>query len=179
MATRTYLVFKENNTEVLSTQIFGNNFYDNTFFNEVVKLAGMTRFPECGCMEVPFEEVFKLMEDVLVREIEQYPTKLFEKYDFDNYIFEHTYTNPLLNFTNNFISREDKTADEPKDVINIDINTTIASKVNLMCYFGKIFQTYNLVNKLEECGLLQSKNPMRMYQRPALKEGIKCFISQY
>lgn len=151
MATRTYLIFKENNTEVLNTQIFGNNFYDNTFFNEVVKLAGMTRFPECGWMEVPFEEVFKLMEDVLVREIEQYPTKLVEKYDFDNYIFENTYTNPLLDFTNNFISREDKTADEPSEIVNIDTNTTVASKVNLMCHFGKIFQTYNLVNKLEEC----------------------------
>lgn len=71
MAIRTYLVFKENDKEVLNTQIFGNNFYDDTFFNELVKLAGMKRFPECGCMEVPFEEVFKLMEDVLVREIEQ------------------------------------------------------------------------------------------------------------
>ena len=179
MATRTYLIFKENNTEVLNCQIFGNNFYDNTFFNEVVKLAGMTRFPECGSMEVPFEEVFKLMEDVLVREIEQYPTKLVEKYDFDNYIFEHTYTNPLLDFTNNFISREDKTADEPSEIVNINTNTTVASKVNLMCHFGKIFQTYNLVNKLEECGLLQSKNSMRMYQRPILKDDIKCFITQY
>lgn len=47
MATRTYLIFKENDKEVLNCQIFGNNFYDNTFFNEVVKLAGMTRFPEC------------------------------------------------------------------------------------------------------------------------------------
>lgn len=179
MATRTYLIFKENNTEVLNTQIFGNNFYDNTFFNEVVKLAGMTRFPECGCMEVPFEEVFKLMEDVLVREIEQYKTKLVEKCDFDNYVFENTYTNPLLDFTNNFISRDDKTNEEPNETVNIDTNTTVASKVNLMCHFGKIFQTYNLVNKLEECGLLQSKNPMRMYQQPVLKEGIKCYLSQY
>ena len=179
MATRTYLVFKENNREVLNTQIFGNNFWDTAFFNGVAKLAGMTRFPECGCMEVPFEEVFKLMEDVLVREIEQYPTKLIEKYDFDNYIFEHTYTNPLLDFTNNFISRDDKTADEPNELVNIDTNTTVASKVNLMCHFGKIFQTYNLVNKLDECGLLHSKNPMRIYQRPVLKEGIKCYITQY
>lgn len=38
MATRTYLVFKENGKEVLNTQIFGNNFYDSTFFNEVVNL---------------------------------------------------------------------------------------------------------------------------------------------
>lgn len=179
MATRTYLVFKENNREVLNTQIFGNNFYDSTFFNEVVKLAGMTRFPECGCMEVPFEEVFKLMEDVLVREIEQYPTKLVEKYDFDNYIFEHTYTNPLLDFTNNFIGREDRHADEPRDVVEIDGITTIASKINYISQFGKIFQTYNLVNKLKECDLLESKNPIRIYQRPVLKEGIKCFIAQY
>lgn len=179
MATRTYLVFKENNREVLNTQIFGNNFYDSTFFNEVVKLAGMTRFPECGCMEVPFEEVFKLMEDVLVREIEQYPTKLVEKYDFDNYIFEHTYTNPLLDFTNNFISREDRHADEPRDVVEIDGITTIASKINYISQFGKIFQTYNLVNKLKECDLLESKNPIRIYQRPVLKDGIKCFIAQY
>lgn len=179
MATRTYLVFKENNREVLNTQIFGNNFYDSTFFNEVVKLAGMTRFPECGCMEVPFEEVFKLMEDVLVREIEQYPTKLVEKYDFDNYIFEHTYTNPLLDFTNNFIGREDRHADEPRDVVGIDVITTIASKINYISQFGKIFQTYNLVNKLKECDLLESKNPIRIYQRPVLKDGIKCFIAQY
>lgn len=179
MATRTYLVFKENNREVLNTQIFGNNFYDSTFFNEVVKLAGMTRFPECGCMEVPFEEVFRLMEDVLVREIEQYPTKLVEKYDFDNYIFEHTYTNPLLDFTNNFIGREDRHADEPRDVVEIDGITTIASKINYISQFGKIFQTYNLVNKLKECDLLESKNPIRIYQRPVLKDGIKCFIAQY
>lgn len=179
MATRTYLVFKENNREVLNTQIFGNNFYDSTFFNEVVKLAGMTRFPECGCMEVPFEEVFKLMEDVLVREIEQYPTKLVEKYDFDNYIFEHTYSNPLLDFTNNFIGREDRHADEPRDVVEIDVITTIASKINYISQFGKIFQTYNLVNKLKECDLLESKNPIRIYQRPVLKDGIKCFIAQY
>lgn len=179
MAIRTYLIFKENGKEVLNTQIFGNNFWDDTFFTEISKLVGIDHFPECEEVEVPFEEIFKLMEEVLVREIEQYPTKLVEKYDFDNYIFEHTYTNPLLDFTNNFISREDKTADEPNDTVNIDIKTTIASKVNLMCYFGKIFQTYNLVNKLEECGLLQSKNPVRIYQRPVLKEGIKCFITQY
>lgn len=179
MATRTYLIFKENDKEVLNCQIFGNNFYDSTFFNEAVKLAGMTRFPECGCMEVPFEEVFKLMEDVLVREIEQYPTKLVEKYDFDNYIFEHTYTNPLLDFTNNFIGREDRHADEPRDVVEIDVITTIASKINYISQFGKIFQTYNLVNKLKECDLLESKNPIRIYQRPVLKDGIKCFIAQY
>ena len=179
MATRTYLIFKESGKEVLNTQIFGNNFWDTTFFNEVAKLAGIDRFPECEEVEVPFEEIFKLMEDVLVREIEQYPTKLIEKYDFDNYIFEHTYTNPLLDFTNNFISRDDKTADEPNELVNIDTNTTVASKVNLMCHFGKIFQTYNLVNKLDECGLLHSKNPMRIYQRPVLKEGIKCYITQY
>ncbi len=119
------------------------------------------------------------MEVVLVREIEQYPTKLVEKYDFDNYIFEHTYTNPLLDFTNNFISREDKTADEPSEIVNINTNTTIAFKANFIIQFGKIFQTYNLVNKLEECGLLESKNPMKMYQRPVLKDGIKCFIAQY
>ena len=179
MATRTYLIFKESGKEVLNTQIFGNNFYDSTFFNEVVKLAGMTRFPECGCMEVPFEEVFKLMEDVLVREIEQYPTKLVEKYDFDNYIFEHTYTNPLLDFTNNFIGREDRHADEPRDVVEIDVITTIASKIGYVSQFGKIFQSYNLVNKLKECDLLESKNPIRIYQRPVLKDGIKCFIAQY
>lgn len=179
MATRTYLIFKESGKEVLNTQIFGNNFYDNTFFNEVVKLAGMTRFPECGCMEAPFEEIFKLMEDVLVREIEQYPIKLVEKYDFDNYIFEHTYTNPLLDFTNNFIGREDRTADEPNDVVKVDTHTTIASKINYISQFGKIFQTYNLVNKLKECDLLESKNPIRIYQRPVLKDGIKCFIAQY
>lgn len=28
MATRTYLIFKENGKEVLNTQIFGNNFWD-------------------------------------------------------------------------------------------------------------------------------------------------------
>ena len=173
MATRTYLIFKENNTEVLNCQIFGNNFYDNTFFNEVVKLAGMTRFPECGCMEVPFEEVFKLMEDVLVREIEQYPTKLVEKYDFD------TYTNPLLDFTNNLVSREDKTNEEPSEIIEIDVNPTITAKADFIVRFGKIFQTYNLVNKLEEYNLLKSKNPVRCYARPVLKDGIKCFIAQY
>lgn len=184
MATRTYLIFKESGKEVLNTQIFGNNFWDTTFFTELSKLVGKDCFPECeepdgAEVEVPFEEVFKLMEDVLVREIEQYPTKLVEKYNFDNYIFEHTYTNPLLDFTNNFISRDDKTADKPNDTVNIDINTTVSSKVNFIIQFGKIFQTYNLVNKLEECDLLQSKNPMRMYQRPALKEGIKCYITQY
>jgi hypothetical protein len=179
MAIRTYLTFKENDKEVLNTQIFGNNFWDSTFFNEITKLAGKVYFPEGRELEVPFEEVFKLMEDVLVREIEQYPTKLVEKSDFDNYIFEHTYTNPLLDFTNNFISREDRTSDEPNDVVKIDTHTTVASKINLITNFGKIFQTYNLVNKLEECDLLESKNPVRMYQRPVLKDGVKCFITQY
>lgn len=179
MAIRTYLTFKENDKEVLNTQIFGNNFWDSTFFNEITKLAGKVYFPEGRELEVPFEEVFKLMEDVLVREIEQYPTKLVEKSDFDNYIFEHTYTNPLLDFTNNFISREDRTSDEPNDVVKIDTHTTVASKINLITNFGKIFQTYNLVNKLEEYNLLESKNPARMYQRPVLKDGVKCFITQY
>lgn len=179
MAIRTYLTFKENDKEVLNTQIFGNNFWDSTFFNEITKLAGKVYFPEGRELEVPFEEVFKLMEDVLVREIEQYPTKLVEKSDFDNYIFEHTYTNPLLDFTNNFISREDRTSDEPNDVVKIDTHTTVASKINLITNFGKIFQTYTLVNKLEECDLLESKNPVRMYQRPVLKDGVKCFITQY
>lgn len=179
MAIRTYLTFKENDKEVLNTQIFGNNFWDSTFFNEITKLAGKVYFPEGRELEVPFEEVFKLVEDVLVREIEQYPTKLVEKSDFDNYIFEHTYTNPLLDFTNNFISREDRTSDEPNDVVKIDTHTTVASKINLITNFGKIFQTYNLVNKLEECDLLESKNPVRMYQRPVLKDGVKCFITQY
>ena len=129
MAIRTYLIFKENGKEVLNTQIFGNNFWDDTFFTEISKLAGIDCFLECEEVEVPFEEVFKLMEDVLVREIEQYQTKLVEKCDFDNYIFEHTYTNPLLDFTNNFISRDDKTNEEPNETVNIDISTTISSKV--------------------------------------------------
>lgn len=88
MATRTYLIFTENNKEVLNTQIFGNNFYGNTFFNEVVKLAGMTRFPECGCMEVPFEEVFKLMEDVIVRDGETYHKHMIFLNDDTTYVVE-------------------------------------------------------------------------------------------
>lgn len=184
MAIRTYLIFKENGKEVLNTQIFGNNFWDNTFFTEISKLVGKDCFPECEELdgeevEVPFEEVFKLMEDVLVREIEQYQTKLVEKYDFDNYVFENTYTNPLLDFTNNFISRDDKTNEEPNETVNIDISTTISSKVNFIIQFGKIFATYNLMQKLKECDLLQSKNPIRMYQRPVLKDSIQCFIAQY
>lgn len=47
MATRTYLVFKENGKEVLSTQIFGNNFWDTAFFTEISKLVGKDCFPEC------------------------------------------------------------------------------------------------------------------------------------
>lgn len=184
MATRTYLVFKENDKEILNTQIFGNNFWDDTFFTEISKLVGRDCLSECGEpdgaeVEVPFEEVFKLMEDVLVREINQYQTKLIEKYDFDNYIFENTYTNPLLDFTNNLVSREDKTNEEPSEIIEIDVNTTITAKVDFIVRFGKIFQTYNLVNKLEECNLLKSKNPVRCYTRPVLKDGIKCFIAQY
>lgn len=179
MAIRTYLTFKENDKEVLNTQIFGNNFWDSTFFNEITKLAGKVYFPEGRELEVPFEEVFKLMEDVLVREIEQYPTKLVEKYDFDNYIFENTYTNPLLDFTNNLVSREDKTNEEPSEIIEIDVNPTITAKADFIVRFGKIFQTYNLVNKLEEYNLLKSKNPVRCYARPVLKDGIKCFIAQY
>lgn len=35
------------------------------------------------------------------------------------------------------------------------------------------------LKELDECGLLQSKNPMRMYQRPVLRDGIKCFVTQY
>lgn len=66
MATRTYLVFKENGKEVLNTQIFGNNFYDSTFFNEVVKLAGMTRFPECRCMEVPVHIIIIIIQVVRI-----------------------------------------------------------------------------------------------------------------
>ena len=184
MATRTYLIFKDNDKEVLNIQIFGNNFWDTTFFTGISKLVGKECFPECeepdgAEVEVPFEEVFKLMEDVLVREIEKYPTKLVEKCDFDNYVFENTYTNPLLDFTNNFISKDDKTADEPNEIVNIDISTTVSSKVNFIIQFGKIFQTYNLMQKLVECNLLKSKNPVRMYQRPVLKDGVKCFITQY
>lgn len=179
MAIRTYLIFKENGKEVLNTQIFGNNFWDDTFFTEIFKLAGIDCFLECEEVEVPFEEVFKLMEDVLVREMAQYQTKLVEKCDFDNYVFENTYTNPLLDFTNNFISRDDKTNEEPNETVNIDISTTISSKVNFIIQFGKIFATYNLMQKLKECDLLQSKNPIRMYQRPVLRDGIKCFITQY
>lgn len=124
MATRTYLTFKKNNQEVLNYQIFGNNFWDDTFFTEISKLVGRDCFSECGEpdgaeVEGPFEEVFKLMEDVLVREINQYQTKLIEKHDFDNYIFENTYTNPLLDFTNNLVSREDKTNEEPSEIVEI------------------------------------------------------------
>lgn len=179
MATRTYLIFKENNKEVLNTQIFGNNFWDSTFFNEITKLAGKVYFPEGRELEVPFEEVFKLMEDVLVREIDQHPTKLIEKCDFDNYIFENGFVNPMLNFTDNFISRDDKTSEEPNETIKIDINTSLSSKVDFVIRFGKIFQTYNLIKKLEECNLLKSKNPVRSYARPVLKDGTKCFIAQY
>lgn len=179
MAIRTYLIFKDGDKEVLSCQIFGNNFYDNIFFNEITKLAGKVYFPEGRELEVPFEEVFKLLEDVLFREINQYQTKLIEKCDFDNYIFENRFINPMLNFTDNFVGRGDRTADEPQDVVEVDVITTIASKVNFIASHGKIFQTYNLVNKLEECNLLKSKNPVRMYQRPVLKDGIRCYITQY
>ena len=41
MAIRTYLIFKENGKEVLNTQIFGNNFWDNSlkYLNLLVKTA--------------------------------------------------------------------------------------------------------------------------------------------
>ncbi len=67
-------------------------------------------FSECekngAEVEVPFRKCL-LMEDVLVREIE-YQTKLIEKYDFDNYIFNAILIHFLI-FTNNLVSRENKT----------------------------------------------------------------------
>ena len=179
MAIRTYLTFKDGNTELLNIQIFGNNFWDTTFFNEITKLTKLEEFPEGDEVEVPFEEVFRLMEDVVRREIKEYPTKLIDKCDFDKGIFENKYSNSMLNFTNDFVSRDDLTSDEPLDLVEPYTELGIAYKINYLIKLGKIFQTYNLVNKLLELDLLASKNPMRIFQKPVLKEGIKCFICQY
>ena len=180
MAIRTYLIFKDGNTELLNTQIFGNNFWDTTFFNEIMKLTNLKgEFPMGDEVEVPFEEVFKLMEDVVRREIKEYPTKLIDKYDFDDGIFENKYSNSMLNFTNDFVSRDDLTSDEPLNVVEPYTELGIAYKINYLIQLGKIFQTYDLVNKLLELDLLTSKNPMRIFRNPVLKDDIKCFISQY
>ena len=186
MSVRTYLTFRVNDEIKLETQIFENDFYDTKFFTEILKLAELNIFPECEEVEVPFDKVFVLMEDVLDRELRNVKTKLFKNIEFKNaglyYMHKNEYVNNLLNFTDDFISRWDKFSDNANN--EVELERFIPNTFNGFTYkileivsCGKIFETYNLIQKLIKNDLL-TDNKIRAFIEPTLKENVKCFISQ-
>lgn len=95
MATRTYLIFKDNGKEVLNTKIFGNNFWDTTFFTEISKLVGKDCFPEYGepndapTVEVPELKVTRFVDEQ-GNDLHELEENFVEKLDINGYVFKET-----------------------------------------------------------------------------------------
>ena len=112
---------KDEKTEeiVFTTQLFGMDFTDKFFFNELKETFGIESYHHCFPeTRVDFQSLFIIIEKTIANQITENKTTLVDREGCSN-----IYLNPIMNLTNYVVKSTDKfnMYRKPKENVSVDI----------------------------------------------------------
>lgn len=115
------LILKDEKTEetVFTTQLFGMDFSDRFFFNELKETFGIEAYHHCFPeTKVDFQSLFIIIEKTIANQITENKTRLVNREGCSN-----IYLNPIMNLTNYVVKPVDKFTmyKKPKESVLADI----------------------------------------------------------
>ena len=115
------LILKDEKTEeiVFATQLFGMDFSDKFFFNELKETFGIESYHHCFPeTKVDFQSLFIIIEKTIANMITENKTTLVDREGCSN-----MYLNPIMNLTNYVVKPVDKFTmyRKPKENVSTDI----------------------------------------------------------
>lgn len=115
------LILKDEKTEetVFTTQLFGMDFSDKFFFNELKETFGIESYHHCFPeTKVDFQSLFIIIEKTIANQITENKTTLVDREGCSN-----IYLNPIMNMTSYIVKSGDKFTmyRKPKENILADI----------------------------------------------------------
>ena len=115
------LILKDEKTEetVFTTQLFGMDFSDKFFFNELRETFGIESYHHCFPeTRVDFQSLFIIIEKTIANQITENKTTLVDRDGCFN-----IYLNPIMNLTNYVVKPTDKfnMYRKPKESVSVDV----------------------------------------------------------
>lgn len=115
------LILKDEKTEetLFVTQLFGMDFSDKFFFNELKKTFGIESYHHCFPeTRVDFQSLFIIIEKTIANQITENKTTLVDREGCSN-----IYLNPIMNLTNYVVNPVDKFTmyRKPKESVSVDV----------------------------------------------------------
>lgn len=115
------LILKDEKTEetVFTTQLFGMDFSDKFFFNELKETFGIESYHHCFPeTKVDFQSLFIIIEKTIANMITENKTRLVDREGCSN-----IYLNPIMSLTNYVVKPVDKFTmyREPKESVSVDV----------------------------------------------------------
>lgn len=115
------LILKDKKTEetVFTTQLFGMDFSDKFFFNELKETFGIESYHHCFPeTKVDFQSLFIIIEKTIANMITENKTRLVDRDGCFN-----IYMNPIMNLTSYVVKPRDKFTmyKKPKENVSVDV----------------------------------------------------------
>lgn len=115
------LILKDEKTEetVFTTQLFGMDFSDKFFFNELRETFGIESYHHCFPeTRVDFQSLFIIIEKTIANQITENKTRLVDRDGCSN-----IYLNPIMNLTGYIVKPTDKfnMYRKPKESVSVDV----------------------------------------------------------
>ena len=115
------LILKDEKTEetVFTTQLFGIDFSDKFFFNELKETFGIESYHHCFPeTKVDFQSLFIIIEKTIANQITENKTTLVDREGCSN-----IYLNPIMNLTNYVVDHKDRFTryGKPKESVLVDV----------------------------------------------------------
>lgn len=115
------LILKDEKTEetVFTTQLFGMDFSDKFFFNELKETFGIESYHHCFPeTKVDFQSLFIIIEKTIANQITENKTTLVDREGCSN-----IYLNPIMNLTSYIVDHKDRFTryGKPKESVSVDV----------------------------------------------------------
>ena len=175
------LILKDEKTEetVFTTQLFGMDFTDKFFFNELRETFGIESYHHCFPeTKVDFQSLFIIIEKTISNMIKENKTTLVDREGCFN-----IYLNPITNLTSYIIKPRDKFTmyRKPKESVSVDVGPLhTPSMVAKEIFTGSIlFTSLRLKYMLSLEGLIENCDNCLFDMSdnvPMLRNGVVAYI---
>lgn len=175
------LILKDEKTEetVFATQLFGIDFSDKFFFNELKETFGIESYHHCFPeTKVDFQTLFIIIEKTIANMITENKTILVNREGCSN-----IYLNPVMNLTNYVVKPRDKFTmyKKPKENVSVDVGPLHNPSVVAKEIFTNsiLFTSLRLKYILSLEGLIENCNRCLFGMSdnvPMLRNGVVAYI---
>lgn len=175
------LILKDEKTEetVFATQLFGMDFSDNFFFNELRETFGVESYHHCFPeTKVDFQSLFIIIEKTIANMITENKTRLVDR---DGCL--NIYMNPIMNLTSYIVKPGDKFTmyRKPKESILADVGPLRSPSMIAKEIFGSsiLFTSLRLKYMLSLEGFIENCDNCLLGMSdnvPMLRDGIVAYI---